>query len=156
MKYIPDRNSPTLGLSYAIYHLVTKMRLTTIQAIRATGCEDLTLEQYELLFVLFHNNGIYQRQISKLLLKDRSNISRMLNILEKKKLILKKSHKENKKIVEIYITELGKQLVYLLTPIKNTCGENFLKNFSEDEMAVLQKLVDKMSQNAEGLYTISI
>ena len=57
--------------------------------------------------------------------------------------------------MEIYITELGKQLVYIVAPAKNICGKKFFQNFTEEEMATLQKLVDKMSKNTEGLYTIS-
>ena len=156
MKYVPDSNSPEWGLCYAINYLVTKMRYTTMQTLREAGCVDLSLDQYECLFVIYQNNGIHQRQISKVLLKDRPNVSRILKFLEEKKLVLRKTNKDNKKIQEVYITELGKQLVYIAAPHKNACGEKFLKNFTEEELQQLQMLIEKMSQNTEGLYTINI
>ncbi len=155
MNYIPNGNNPEWGLCYEINHLVTKMRLSTLQALRANNCNELTLEQYELLFALFQNNGVYQRQLSKLLLKDRPNITRMLNVLEKKKLVIRKSHKTNKRIQEVYITELGKQFVFQAAPIKNNQAEGFLAVFSEEELSNLQTLIGKMLKNLEGMYKIS-
>ena len=155
MNYIPNGNNPEWGLCYEINHLVTKMRLSTLQALRANNCNELTLEQYELLFALLQNNGVYQRQLSKLLLKDRPNITRMLNVLEKKKLVIRKSHKTNKRIQEVYITELGKQFVFQAAPIKNNQAEGFLAVFSEEELSNLQTLIGKMLKNLEGMYKIS-
>lgn len=155
MRYIPDGNNPEWGLGYSINHLVTKVRLAVLQGLRARGYDDLTLEQYELLFVLFLNNGVYQRQLSKLLLKDRANITRILNMLEKKKLVIRKSSQNNKKIQEVYITELGKQLVYQAAPVKNSTAEKFWAGFTEEELAELKRLIDKVHANLEGLYTIS-
>ena len=152
---IPNGNDPDWGLCYEINHLVTKMRLSTLQSLRAKGCTELTLEQYEFLFALFHNNGVYQRQLSKITLKDRPNITRMLNILEKKKLVIRKANKTNKKIREVYITELGKQLVYEAAPVKNIKATDFLAAFSDEELEQLKKLIGKMVDNLEGMYTIS-
>jgi len=155
MKYIPENNSPELGLCYAINHLVIKMRLSTLQGLRANGCEGLSLEQYTLLFILFQNNGIYQRQLSKLMLKDRPNVTRMLKSLEKEKLVLRKANKTNKKIQEVFITELGKQVVYKVAQVKNDKAQKFLKGFTPEELEQMQALTDKMNKNLVGLYTIS-
>ena len=155
MHYIPDKDSPEWGLCYAINHLVTKMRLSTLQSLRAQGYTDLSLDHYILLFTLAKNNGVYQRQLSKALLKDRPSVTRMITALEKKKLVIRKAHQTNKKIQEIYITELGKQLVHYAAMIKNSQAEKFLKDFSEDELLQLQNLTSKMMQNLEGMYIIN-
>lgn len=155
MHYIPDKDSPEWGLCYAINHLVTKMRLSMLQALRAHGYTELSLDHYILLFVLTQNNGVYQRQLSKALLKDRPNVTRMLNTLEKKKLVIRKAHQTNKKIQEVYITELGKQLVHHAAMLKNIQGEKFLEGFSDDELLQLQNLTSKMMKNLEGKYVIN-
>lgn len=155
MKYIPDSDSYSWGLSYKIHHLVTKMRLSTLQAFRAAGCKELSLEQYELLVVLFQNNGSYQRQLSKLMLKDRPNITKMLKNLEKEKLVLRKATPENKRIKKVYITELGKQVVYKAAAIKNIKGKDFLGIFNENELDTLENLIEKMTTNLDKQYTIS-
>ena len=104
MKYVADNNSPNWGLPYKIFHLGTKMKLSIAQSFRANGCRDLSIEQYELLCVISQYNGTYQRQLSKLTLKDRPNITQMLKNLEKQKLILRKESPENKRIKKVYIT----------------------------------------------------
>ena len=154
MKYIPDSNSYSWGLSYKIHHLVTKMRLSTLQALRAAGCRELSLEQYELLVVLFQNNGAHQRQLAKLMLKDRPNITQMLKNLEKAKLVLRKDSPENKRIKNVYITELGKQVVYKAAAVKNIKSQEFLKVFSEEELDTLEELIEKMTNNLNHQYTI--
>ncbi len=155
MKYIPDSNSYSWGLSYKIHHLATKMRLSTLQAFRAAGCKELSLEQYELLVVLFQNNGIHQRQIAKLMLKDRPNITQMLKNLEKEKLVLRKESPENKRIKNVYITELGKQVVYKAAAIKNIKAHDFLGIFNEQELDTLEDLIEKMTTNLDHQYTIN-
>ena len=154
MKYIPDNNSYSWGLSYKIHHLVTKMRLSTLQAFRAAGCKELSLEQYELLVVLFQNNGTHQRQLAKLMLKDRPNITQMLKNLEKEKLVLRKESPENKRIKKVFITELGKQVVYKAAAIKNIKVQDFLGILYEDELDILERLIEKMTNNLDKQYTI--
>lgn len=155
MKFVPEKNSPEWGLAYSINYLVTKMRLSTLQGLRAANFNELTLEQYEVLFMAFQNNGVYQSQLAKITLKDRANISRILKHLESKKYVLRKACPENKKIQKVYVTELGKQLVYLVAPVKNIKGEEFLKDFDEEELHMLTQLINKMHSNLEGMYTIS-
>ena len=43
----------------------------------------LTPEQYTVLTAILDHDGLYQRQISAITLKDRPNITRIINILEK-------------------------------------------------------------------------
>ena len=54
----------------------------------------ITLEQFIALVALFENDNICQRDLSKLILKDRSNTSRILNILEEKAFMLKNKKKK--------------------------------------------------------------
>ena len=44
----------------------------------------LTPEQYTVLTAILDHDGLYQRQISAITLKDRPNITRIINILEKR------------------------------------------------------------------------
>ena len=62
----------------------TLSRMFAIQTFAAKGFI-ITPEQFTVLSVLIENDGLYQRQISAITLKDRPNITRILNILEKGK-----------------------------------------------------------------------
>ena len=156
MKYVADSNSPTWGLPYKIFHLGTKMKLSIAQSFRANGCKDLSIEQYELLCVISQYNGTYQRQLCKLTLKDRPNITQMLKNLEKEKLILRKATPENKRIKMVYITELGRQIVSQAAAIKNLKAQDFLAAFNEKELDLLENLIEKMTTNLDTQYTINI
>jgi len=155
MKYVASNDSPNWGLPYKIFHLGTKMKLSIAQSFRANGCKDLSIEQYELLCVISQYTGTYQRQLCKLMLKDRPNITKMLKNLEKEKLVLRKASPENKRIKKVYITELGKQIVYQAASIKNLKAQDFLKVFDEKELDTLENLIEKMTNNLDTQYTIS-
>lgn len=46
---------------------------------------EITPEQYIILAILVENGELYQRQIAEIAYKDRPNITRLINILEKKR-----------------------------------------------------------------------
>ena len=48
---------------------------------------EITPEQYVILAVLVENGELYQRQIAEIAYKDRPNVTRLINILEKKGLV---------------------------------------------------------------------
>ncbi|MDD3593005.1 MAG: MarR family transcriptional regulator [Candidatus Gastranaerophilales bacterium] len=146
--------SVELGICYDINRITTMIRLSVLQALMASPFKDITLEQYEVLFVLLKNNGVYQRQLAKLLLKDRPNVTRMLSILEEKKFIRREQQASNKKVIYVYITDLGLERVKEVAIIKNKQVQQILKNFTENELAQFTGLVDKMKSNLANLFTI--
>ena len=48
---------------------------------------EITPEQFTVLAAILDHDGLYQRQIGALTLKDRPNITRIINILEAKELV---------------------------------------------------------------------
>lgn len=67
-----------------------------------------SVEEYAILDTLLCENGLCQRDLAKLILKDRANTGKLLDGLEKKGLITRKlSVKNNRPVKLIEITELG-------------------------------------------------
>jgi DNA-binding MarR family transcriptional regulator len=68
----------------------------------------ISVEEYTILDTLLANNELCQRDIAKLILKDRANTGRLLDGLEKKGLIVRKlSMKNNRPVKLIEITDKG-------------------------------------------------
>ena len=67
-----------------------------------------SVEEYAILDTLLCENELCQRDLAKLILKDRANTGKLLDGLEKKGLITRKlSVKNNRPVKLIEITELG-------------------------------------------------
>ena len=68
----------------------------------------ITVEEYTILDTLLSQNDLCQRDLAKLILKDRANTGKLLDGLEKRGLITRKlSIKNNRPVKLIEITEAG-------------------------------------------------
>lgn len=114
----------------------------------------LNMDQYTILDTVEMNAGICQMELSKLILKDRSYTSRLLNILEEKGFIKRKTNTAGKRLVkELYITKKGKQILLdYNSKLKNTFLDVF-KEIPDEEFAEIRKGLEKMKA-CIGKYTI--
>lgn len=110
----------------------------------------ITPEQFTVLSVLIENDGLYQRQISSLTLKDRPNISRIISILENKNMITRKQESNGRQIFQIYITELGRKTYNLVLPTILKIWDEISSNISEKEIDDCLKILGKMKTNLKN------
>jgi len=110
---------------------------------------EITPEQYVILNIL-KADSYSQARLCKLLLKDKSNITRLVSILEKKGLVQKKQDTENgKQINKISLSDKGRDLCNKITPYMEVSRSKFLKDVSEDEMYTCIKVLNKIKNNID-------
>lgn len=114
----------------------------------------VSLDQYTAIDTISFNSGICQRDLSKLILKDRSYTSRILNTLEEGNFIERKIETKGKRLVKkLYITDKGKQLLSEYQgKLKNVFHEAF-KDITDEEFAALRNGLEKM-KDCMSKYTI--
>ena len=109
---------------------------------------DITPEQFVIIEVLMHRDGLYQRQLSEITLKDRPNITRIINILEKNGYVNRVADKNKRKVFKIYLTDKAKNLFPALAQVakdyRKTMTEGIDKNDLETCMSVLNKVLDNL------------
>jgi len=111
---------------------------------------DITPEQYLVLNMIKDDENLNQNNLCELLYKDKSNMTRLLSILEKKGLIEKIQHADNKKQTNIIkITEKGKKLRAEITPVMSASRNGYLKDISEDDMYICIKVLTQIQKNLE-------
>ena len=99
----------------SVFHDIIK---TAIYA-RVTGAQyfnklnlGITFEQYIALDTISTQENICQRDLSKLILKDRSNTGRILNVMEQEGFIQRSVETKNNRLIKkISITQKGKDLL---------------------------------------------
>lgn len=111
---------------------------------------DLSIDQFIALETIAFNSGICQRDLSKIILKDRSNITRILNILETKGLITRElASKGNRPIKIMKLTSEGQKIIDSHSSLLNDDMEMFLSDFKPEELEIikngLDKIIDKIS-----------
>ena len=70
---------------------------------------NLSREQYELLQVLWRQDGVNQQHIAKALHKDKYNVTKLLNVLQKRGYVQRKTDKEDKRNNVVALTDLGRE-----------------------------------------------
>ncbi|MGM9993940.1 MAG: MarR family winged helix-turn-helix transcriptional regulator [Candidatus Gastranaerophilaceae bacterium] len=104
----------------------------------------ITSEQFVVLDTIDCHNGIYQQQLSDILMKDGSNTTRIIKVLIEKGLITKEVGQTNNRLIyKLNITEQGKHLVTENMPkIKKYITELF-ENITDEEIDILHSLSKK-------------
>ena len=88
---------------YIIHQLDVQMSLGLQHAFQAKGF-NITPEQWGVLNRLWENEGMHQSALAQRTAKDRHNITRILNLLEKNGFIFRKPDREDKRRLNVYLT----------------------------------------------------
>ncbi len=109
---------------------------------------EITPEQYVVLSMLNDEDELNQNQLGERLFKDKSNVNRLLSILEEKGLVEKNPQIENgKKENIITITELGRSLKSKIKPVVIKSRQKYLKSISEDDLYTCIKVLQTIQEN---------
>lgn len=117
----------------------------------------ITIDQFTVLDSIYCNDDICQRDLSKIVLKDRSNTGRILNILEDNAFVERRIETKGKRLVKkIYITEKGKKLIEDYHPRLKKAFEQVLFDISDEEIATARKIITKLKESLSKTTNIQI
>lgn len=71
---------------------------------------DITIEQWSVLYHLWKEDGMSQQELCNSTFRDKPSITRLLDNLEKLRLVKRISSKEDRRMNLIYLTETARQL----------------------------------------------
>lgn len=118
---------------------------------------ELSPDEYVMLDTISINDGICQRDLAKLVLKDRANTGRILDNLETKGLIKRYVDTKNNRLVKkTAITEFGiKKLNNINNTIK-TYINGTVRRISAEEVDKVKNVLKKFRMNLEKTVEINI
>lgn len=108
---------------------------------------NITIDQLIVLNELNNNQNISQVELADLIFKDVGSITRMMDLLVKKKLIKRKQHPENRKRNKIDITKSGYAILNSTQPIISNYREEALTKISKKEIEDCRKTLEKIFKN---------
>ncbi len=71
---------------------------------------EVTVEQWSVLFHLWKTDGMSQQELCNATFRDKPSITRLVDNLEKQKLVKRNSSKDDRRKNSIVLTEAGKEL----------------------------------------------
>jgi DNA-binding MarR family transcriptional regulator len=115
---------------------------------RAAG-HDVTPEQFWLLTRLLELEGLNQRELGERMLKDRHNMTRILDLLGRRGYIERRPDSGDKRMYRIFLTQNGRELQTKLTPIVIDHNEAIFEAVSEPDMETTRQTLRKIVKNIE-------
>ncbi|MGO4771174.1 MarR family winged helix-turn-helix transcriptional regulator [Flavobacterium sp. W22_SRS_FK3] len=104
---------------------------------------DITYSQYLVLMVLWEQDGQTVNQIGEKLYLDSGTLTPLLKRLENKNFISRERKKEDERVVEIFLSETGKNLQNKACEIPGQIQEKL--NLSEEDLIEIKKCIQKIS-----------
>lgn len=111
---------------------------------RALG---ITVDQWVLLKIVEQNNGISQRELADLSMRDAASITRSLDLLEKMLLISRNPIEGNRRQYSILLEKKGQRFINENMQMVENHRAQLVSGFSKEEVKELKKLLSKMIQN---------
>lgn len=143
-----------LGIEMAL--TASAYRAAGQKTLARHGLDDITREQFGILLVLSLGDGLYQTQIANILGKDRPNITRMIDVLEKRGFIRREKDANNRRILKVYLTEEGKAIADKAKPLKDRMNETQYRGMTDEEILTLVRLLKKVRENIYEEYKIKM
>ena len=115
-----------------------------LRAFVAEGIE-ITTEQWSVLACLWKKDGVTQQDLCNLTAKDKPSMTRLIDKLEKAKLVVRVSGQSDRRINLIQLTKAGAELEEKANNLVQEVANKTLNGISEDELnngrIVLKKIM---------------
>ena len=134
------------SLGLMIYRTALALKSALQRGFKENGFE-ITAEQWAIIRHLWEEEGLSQREIGEKAAKDKPNITRMLDALEKKRLIFRQPDPRDRRKYCIYLTKEGKHLYECLVPLAHNLREKVTQNLARQELDRLKDTLNKIYRN---------
>jgi len=112
---------------------------------------DLTTEQWAVLMKLSKQNKISQKLLAEISTKDQSTVTRIIDILERKKFIERHQSKEDRRSIFIHITEAGLITCEKVAPFLEEIFYDVLKGISDEKLKIFNEVFLQIDENIDNL-----
>ena len=132
----------------AAWQLISRMY--NAEAVKYDG----TIAIGHFLLNIDSHEGSYASDIAPLLGMENTSLSRIISTLEKEKLIIRKSDKEDKRKVKILLTEKGKKNKELAKQSVRNFNAMVEEKVGKKDLALFCKTITEITELAEQQYRI--
>jgi DNA-binding MarR family transcriptional regulator len=134
-----------------LYSFITGKASTAIgrrlqKNFKQAGLE-ITIEQWSVLYHLWKVDGMSQQQLCDSTFRDKPSITRLVDNLEKIKLVKRNASKEDRRMNLIVLTEEGKELEGKCMEIANNTLNESLEGVTNGQIEIAKEVLQMVYDN---------
>ncbi len=148
-----ESSSMDESLGFSVYRIHTQGSNALRRAFQAAGY-DVTPEQWAVLARLEEEEGMNQTRLGEKMLKDRHNITRILNLLERRGYVERRPDEADKRVYRVYMTAAGRATRKELAPIVLAHRRSAFKGLTREDFRTMRRLLERILKNLEGRLAI--
>ena len=108
---------------------------------------DISLDQWMVLGPIWQLKNPSHKDLSEFCLKDKTSISRIVDTLEKKNLVMRVNDQLDQRIKRVVLTREGKQLFNHVVPIMEKTREEVRQGISDSEINAFKRVLIQINKN---------
>jgi DNA-binding MarR family transcriptional regulator len=116
----------------------------------ASGNFDITIDQWLILKNLDDDRYLKQKELAEITGKDNPTLTRIIDLLCKKGLTERITHKDDRRSFTVHLTQAGKAKLAELSPQVNDIRMKAWQNLTEHDYEQLKTILNKIYQNLES------
>jgi DNA-binding MarR family transcriptional regulator len=134
------------SVGFLVNRTAIRLKNELWKAFKADGF-NITPEQWGVMNCLWEEDGRTQTEIADRILKDKTNLTRMLDIMEREDLVERRPHESDRRSYRIYLTIKGRGLKEKLIPIAVKINEASVQDLTVEERRMLKRFMNTMNKN---------
>jgi DNA-binding MarR family transcriptional regulator len=116
----------------------------------ASGNFDITVDQWLILKSLDDDRYLKQKELAEITGKDNPTLTRIIDLLCKKELTERITHKDDRRSFTVHLTKAGKAKLVELSPQVDDIRMKAWQNLTEQDYEQLKTILNKIYQNLES------
>ena len=135
-----------INLGMLIQSAQNAMTKRFVQNVLNSGL-DISMDQWIVLGPIWQLESPSQKDLGEICLRDKPTITRIIDSLEEKSLVVRVSDQIDHRIKRVILTNAGKQLFYDVLPIMEKTREEVRGQISEEEIEIFKNVLSKIIKN---------
>ncbi|WP_139490346.1 MarR family winged helix-turn-helix transcriptional regulator [Brevibacillus dissolubilis] len=123
-------------------------RISQLLALRMAPY-DITTEQWSTLNRLAEQDGISQKDLARRVGKDQTNVTRILDQLERKGLAERRPNAEDRRSFLAFVTDAGLALNETVSPIEEEVIKSLVYGVSDEQLHIFSQVLRQITETAE-------
>lgn len=142
-----SKNSHEHALGYTIGKTNWYLKTLLNKLLREEEC-GITNEQWLVLKVIDANPAVSQTQIAEKSQKDKTNITRIIDLLEKSGCIERRRDERDRRMYRIYATQEGKKVLKTVNPITKKTEKICTQSLNEKQV---KEIIDSLNAVCDSI-----
>ena len=138
------KNDINLGMLIGQVHRLSTKKF--VQNSHNSGL-DISMDQWIVLGPIWENEGISHKEISEYCLKDKTSVTRIIDTLEKKNLVVRVPDQLDHRVKRVVLSNKGKELFLQAIPIMEQTRDELRDGITEQDIESLRSVLTKIYNN---------